>query len=98
LRSSSIQAGILIPLDKFSPLFSTISFWVEVPTFVLSETLPKWDTHWVQENSEQSIFCRGSLLRLEGSYRYYALVIPGNLEQLKLDIAVSLYFSQTTNY
>jgi hypothetical protein len=49
-------------------------------------SVPRWNTHFVREDSHQITFCRAALFRLDGLYRYYMDVLPGNLEQLKLEM------------
>lgn len=85
MRLSTI---IQIPLTRFRPADTTVSFRLEAPDVSVRLTLPRWNTYCLSPNPDRSSVGRVGLLTLDGSYRYHADVREYNVDQLKLDFAV----------
>jgi hypothetical protein len=78
----------MIPSDTHSPASTNIPFSVEAPSVDVYLSLPRWNTHWSNDDDLRGHLSKIGLLRLDGSYTLQAIVAPGNLEQLQLDIEV----------
>jgi hypothetical protein len=78
-----------MPFDKFDAPDTAISYWVETTALNGSLTLPRWNTHWVKDDSRLTDLARIGVLRVEGSYTYFAQVLPGNIERLSMIMKAS---------
>ena len=77
-----------MPMDVFSPIATTLPFHVELPAFIASLSLPRWNTHWVKDDPRQTVLAKVGVLQVDGTYTYFADVAPGNLERLELSFTV----------
>ena len=80
-----------IPLNVFSPEFTSIPFSVMGPNMVVDFLLPRWSTHALHAPKQGITLLHTESLNISGSYLYFAEVREGNMEQLKLDFEVSCF-------
>ena len=67
----------------------TVHFSVEAAPLDACLTLPSWNTNaLLATKATQSVAQIGSMV-LRGSYMYFADVVPGNVDMLKIDVNVS---------
>ena len=88
LHGMRLSTVIQIPLTRFRPSDTTVSFRLEAPDVSVRLTLPRWNTYSLSPSPDRSNIGRIGLLTLDGSYRYHADVRDYNIDQLKLDFAV----------
>ena len=78
-----------IPLNVFTPEFTSIPFSIIGPKMVVDFLLPRWSTHALHAPKQGITLLHTESLNISGSYLYFAEVRDGNMEQLKLDFQVS---------
>lgn len=78
-----------IPSNTYRPEWTTIPFTVEAPDLFMSLSLPRWNTNALHAPAEGNNIAKLGLVRLKGSYQYFAEVRDEYVEQLKLDFTVS---------
>ena len=88
-RGVSLTSESVIPLDKYRPVMTVIPFLVIAPNSHISLTLPRWNTHMLQGAAAITKLGRIGLLRVDGSYQYFAEVRDDSVEQLRLKFYVS---------
>ncbi|KAI5121559.1 hypothetical protein M0805_000740 [Coniferiporia weirii] len=89
-KADMLKSGVYIPMNKYRPLSTTISFSVDTPNVDLSLTLPRWNTHALTTPSAKYVTDVGRVLAfgLSGTYTYHAEVRGDCVDQLKLDIKI----------
>lgn len=90
LRGNMLRYRVEMPFAVFRPQCTRIPFCIEVPGVKLSLTLPKWNTHSIFASSRTTDFCSLRFLRVDSSFMYYSKTLPGHIDQLRLDIIVSV--------
>ncbi|CAK5265757.1 unnamed protein product [Mycena citricolor] len=85
-RADRWKTSVQIPSDRFRPEATTIPFSIELPEIQLHLTLPRWNTFAEHAPKEGNSLARATVLRLDGSYRYFADTHPDHVEQFKLSI------------
>lgn len=90
LRGRHLKTVTEIPLNVFTPEFTSILFSVVGPNMVVDFLLPRWSTHALHAPKQGITLLRTKSLNITGSYLYFAEVREENLEQLKLNFEVSL--------
>jgi hypothetical protein len=88
-RGEMMQNSNLIASDTYCPLSTTIPFNIEIPAVHIYMSLPKWNTHWSNDDELRGHIGKIGLTQVDGSYIYHSEVTPGNVEQLDLRISVS---------
>ena len=91
LRGPHLKIATEIPLNIFSPEFTSIPFSVMGPNTAVDFLLPRWSTHALHAPKQGITLLHTKSLTVTGSYLYFAQVREENIEQLKLDFEVSLY-------
>lgn len=92
LRGARLRNTTLIPLTKYRPDLTVVSFWIEGADVRVSLTLPRWNTRSLYSAPHRnSDIGRIGLLRMDGSYTYYSDIHPENIDQLKLSFMVSIF-------
>ena len=89
-RGTHFTSGAQIPSLKFRPESTTISFWMEALEAGVSVTLPRWNTYTMFETPDRSDLGTIGLLRMEGTFLYFADVREKNVDHLKIDFKVSI--------
>lgn len=72
---------------------STVQFSLEAAPLNLWLTLPNWNTNTVLATEATHSVGQVGSIRVNGSFMYFADVIPGNVDMLRLDINVSWFVS-----
>lgn len=90
LQASRLRSMVKIPLNAYRPEASTISFSIEVPKLTGSVSLPKWNTQSLYNLGKDQRALHIGAFRLQGSYYYLSQIRSGNVDQMKLDIFVSM--------
>jgi hypothetical protein len=83
-----------IPMNVFTPEFTSIPFSIIGPKMVVDFLLPRWSTHALHAPKQGITLLHTESLNISGSYLYFAEVQDGNMEQLKLDFQVSWFNSK----
>ncbi|KAI0342100.1 hypothetical protein BDW22DRAFT_1358216 [Trametopsis cervina] len=88
LHGAILRQTVSIPLTKYRPDCTMVSFTTEAPDVMVSLTLPKWNTRslYAQPHRSSSIGRIGRF-QLDASYCYFGEVHPENIDQLKLMFA-----------
>ncbi|KAL4251310.1 hypothetical protein ABKN59_005668 [Abortiporus biennis] len=89
LRGNHFQNGVIIPLNKYRPASTEVSFWIDAPDISVSLTLPRWNTHSLYPTPHRSDIGRIGRLELDASYRYFAEVHSEHIDQLRLNFSAS---------
>ncbi|KAI0074167.1 hypothetical protein K474DRAFT_1774197 [Panus rudis PR-1116 ss-1] len=87
LHGPRLYSHAQIPLTKFRPDSTAVAFDIDASSLQVRLSLPKWNTHSLFSIPHQNDLGRIGHLHLDGSYRYYADVLPENIDQLRLDFA-----------
>lgn len=94
LRGTNLRTDISIPFTKYRPASTNVSFRIEGPDVAVGLTLPKWNTrslysrpHWYSDVGHIG------LLHVDVSYCYHGDVHVENVDQLRVDITVSDFWS-----
>lgn len=91
LCGASLTNNVTIPLTKYRPDSTTVSFTLEGDDIGVIMTLPRWNTRSLYAKPHRSNeISRAGHLRLDASYCYFSEIHPENIDQLKLKILVSL--------
>lgn len=86
-----LRSGIRIPLTKYRPDSTLVSFWIDAPELAVGLNLPQWNTHSLFPTPHRSEIGHIGRLYLDGSYRYYAEVFPAeNIDRLTLNFSVRI--------
>lgn len=90
LYGKKLQNQVSVPMMKYRPETTMVSFWIESPDVQVRLTLPRWNTRSLYSAPHRNTdIGRIGLLRLDASYSYFAEVYPENIDQLKLSFMVS---------
>jgi hypothetical protein len=85
-----MKQSVTIPLTKYRPQSTTVSFNTEIPDVGVSLTLPKWNTHSLFGKPHMSSeLGRIGLFNIDASYCYFNDVHWANIDQLKMMFTVS---------
>ncbi|OBZ68136.1 hypothetical protein A0H81_11866 [Grifola frondosa] len=87
LRGTHFRHGTQLPLTKYRPDATTVSFWIEAPDVAVSLTLPRWNTSGLYPTPDRSDLGHISMLHLDASYRYHAETRKNNIDHLKLEFS-----------
>lgn len=79
-----------IPSNIFRPNSTTIPFDMSIEPFALSLALPRWNTNALHMPSDGNSIAHARAFEIKGSYCYMSDVHRENVEQLKLELTVSL--------
>ncbi|THH30793.1 hypothetical protein EUX98_g3395 [Antrodiella citrinella] len=86
LRGARLKNGVRIPLNRYRPMTTTVTFWLDGPTVNVFMTLPRWNSHTLFPSPHRSHIGRVGHFFLDASFQYYADVSPENIDNLKLSI------------
>ncbi|KAF4598557.1 hypothetical protein EYR38_006961 [Pleurotus pulmonarius] len=86
LKGTHWKTEVTVPSNKFRPDTTCIPIISEAPNVSINLSLPKWNTNALDAPKEGNNIGHVGLFRLDASYRYYAEVKEGNVEQLQLDL------------
>ncbi|KAA1471307.1 hypothetical protein DENSPDRAFT_799140 [Dentipellis sp. KUC8613] len=89
LRGAVLRNENFIPSERYIAASTTIPFVVDAPDIRVSLTLPRWNTHSLHAIEPTTHIGRIGLLRVEGSYLYFAEVREENIEQLRLNFTAN---------
>ncbi|KAI0699566.1 hypothetical protein BC835DRAFT_1412549 [Cytidiella melzeri] len=82
---ASLKQTVTVPLTKYRPQCSAVSFAVDAPDVGVSLTLPKWNTYSLFGKPHRSSeLGRIGQFSLDASYCFFSEVHPENIDQLKL--------------
>ena len=96
LYGKSLHTNVLVPLVKYRPETTTVSFNIAAPDIHVRLTLPRWNTRSLYSAPHRNTdIGRVGMLRLNASYSYFAEVHPENIDQLKLSFEVSALRAST---
>ncbi|KAF7315604.1 hypothetical protein MIND_00075800 [Mycena indigotica] len=87
-RATRLRSVVHIPSDTFRPESTTVPFSIEVPDIAINLSLPRWNTWALHAPPDGNSIGKARILKFDGSYRYFADVAEGHVEQLKLGITV----------
>lgn len=88
MRGNSLKTDATILSNTFRPEATTIPFCVIAPDVFIDLSLPRWNTHALHSPADGNSLAKVGLLRIDGSYRYFAEVRNDYVEQLKLTFTV----------
>ncbi|TFY67887.1 hypothetical protein EVG20_g3774 [Dentipellis fragilis] len=88
-RGAVLRNENFIPSERYMPASTTIPFVVDAPDIHVSLTLPRWNTHSLHAIEPTTHIGRIGLLRVEGSYLYFAEIREENIEQLRLTFSTN---------
>ena len=89
LHGTRLVNSVQIPLTKYRPISTAISFTIDAPDISVRLSLPRWNTHSIYPIPQRTDIGRIGNFHLDASYRYFADVHPENIDQLVLDFMVS---------
>lgn len=92
LKGPHFKSVTTMPLNKFRPESTTISFDTVANDLAVNFSLPRWNTHALHMPSDGVSLVKAVSFNLEGSYIYFATVYEENIEQLKLDFNVGTFY------
>lgn len=91
LYGKKLQSYVFVPMIRYRPETTTVSFWIEAPDVQARLTLPRWNTRSLYSAPHRNTdIGRIGLFRLDASYSYFADVHPENIDQLKLSFTVNI--------
>ncbi|KAG9221064.1 hypothetical protein CCMSSC00406_0005497 [Pleurotus cornucopiae] len=88
LKGTHWNTEVIVPSNKFRPDTTCIPIISEAPNVSINLSLPKWNTNALDAPKEGNNIGHVGLFQLDASYRYYAEVQEGHVEQLQLDLKV----------
>jgi hypothetical protein len=93
LYGKNLHTNVMVPLVKYRPETTIVSFNVEGPDVQVRLMLPRWNTRSLYSAPHRNTdLGRIGTFRLDGSYSYFTEVHPENLDQLKLSFKVSVHY------
>ncbi len=87
-RGLSLRSNVRIPLTKYRPDSTMVSFWVDAPDLTVGLTLQRWNTHSLFPTPHRAEIGRVGKFYVDASYRYYAEVHLENVDRLRLSFTV----------
>ncbi len=90
LYGALLKQTVTIPMTKYRPECTTVSFDLDAPDIGVSLTLPKWNTHSLFGKPHRSSeLGRIGEFHIGMSYCYFSEVDPEHVDQLRLMFTVS---------
>ncbi|KAF9465079.1 hypothetical protein BDZ94DRAFT_1351083 [Collybia nuda] len=84
-RGAHFSMKVEIPSTTYRPEWTTVPFTIEAPDISMGFSLPRWNTNALHAPTDGNSIAKLGLVRLKGSYQYFAEVRDDYVEQLKLD-------------
>jgi len=89
-RGPHLRTNTTIHSNVFRPESTSFPFTISAPDLLADFSLPRWSTHALNAQKHGISLFKTKLFNIDGSYRYFAEVREDNIDQLKLDIGVSV--------
>ncbi|KAK7692730.1 hypothetical protein QCA50_004363 [Cerrena zonata] len=88
LHGARLVNSIRIPLTKFRPVSTAVSFTIDAPDVGVRLSLPRWNTHSIYPIPHRTEIGRIGNFHLDASYRYFAEVHSEDIDQLILNFTL----------